>query len=315
LKESSGKRKEIKVLEVMMNAKLKNLIKAFIPKFIRNKLMNNKYTRLFRLKYTAKKRLSKRALLRFDIHLTDHCNLKCKSCLHFSPLAPEIYQDVDILEQDCKRLSELTGGRVADICVLGGEPLLHPRITDCLDIARKYFPLDRIYIVTNGLLLQKQPQTFWENCEKNNIGIDISLYPIHLDLEKIKELAERYSIKLGMRGDMRMRLWTRQTVDLKGKQNIKRSHKICELANFCIQLINGKLYQCETTAFIKHFNKYFNENLEVTENDYIDIYQVKDLDEILEFLCKPVPFCRYCKTKDVDFVKWEHSKKEIKEWT
>jgi MoaA/NifB/PqqE/SkfB family radical SAM enzyme len=298
------------VLEVMMNAKLKRLIKAFIP----NKLWD-KYV-LYNFRNIVKKRRGKRNLLRFDIHLTDHCNLKCKSCLHFSPLAPEIYQDVDVLEQDCKRLCELTGGRVEDICVLGGEPLLHPRITDCLDIARKYFPLDRIYIVTNGLLLEKQPQTFWGNCIKNNIGIDISLYPIHLDLKKMKEIAERYGVKLGMRGDplYQMPFWYRRSLDLEGKQNIKRSHKTCELANFCIQLINGKIYQCETTAFIKYFNEYFNKNLEVTERDYIDIYQVKDLDEILDFLNKPMPFCRYCKTKDINIVEWEQSKKEIKEW-
>jgi MoaA/NifB/PqqE/SkfB family radical SAM enzyme len=304
------------VLKVMMNTLLKRILKAFIPKFIRDILMNNKYIRLFKLKITSEKRLAKRDLLRFDIHLADHCNLKCKGCLHFSPLAPEIYQDVDILEQDCRRLSELTSGRVADICVLGGEPLLHPRITDCLDIARKYFPLDRIYIVTNGLLLQKQPQTFWENCVKNNIGIDVSLYPIHLELKKLKETAQGYGVKLSMRGDSKSqtRSWMRQTLDLKGGQNIEQSHKMCEMANYCVQLIKGKLYQCETTAFIKYFNEYFNKNLDVTEKDYINIYQAKNQDEILEFLCKPTPFCCYCKTKDVNFVKWEHTKKEIKEW-
>lgn len=295
----------------------KKLIKTIVPNSVLNTLLYNKHTRLLRLKKTAKQRLTKRQLLRFDIHLTDHCNLKCKSCLHFSPLAPEIYQDVDILERDCARLAELTGGRVADICVLGGEPLLHPQITDCLDIARKYFPIDRIYIVTNGLLLPKQPEAFWKNCKKNNVGIDISLYPINLDLNKLKKLAEQHGVQLQFRGDpavQRMK-WTQQTLDLAGKQSISESHRICELANFCIQLINGKLYQCETTAFVKYFNGYFCKDLEITEKDYIDIYQAKELDEILNFLCKPTPFCRYCKTKEVNYIEWEHSKKEITEWT
>ncbi|MDR0683077.1 MAG: radical SAM protein [Dysgonamonadaceae bacterium] len=260
--------------------------------------------------------MAKRSLLRFDIHLADHCNLKCKSCLHFSPLAPEVFQDITVLERDCKRLAELTGGRVEDICVLGGEPLLHPRITDCLDIARKYFPEDRIYIVTNGILLLKQPEEFWQNCVKNNIGIDISLYPIHLDLEKIKQTAMRHDIKIAFRGrpKVQRRGWSRQTLDLEGKQNAEESHRICELANFCIQLVDGKLYQCETAAFVKYFNKYFHKNLEITEKDYVGIHQEKSLDEILEFLCKPTPFCRYCNTAEVDCVEWEHSKEEISEW-
>jgi hypothetical protein len=180
--------------------------------------------------------------------------------------------------------------------VLGGEPLLHPNITGCLDIARTYFPSDRIYIVTNGLLLLKQTDEFWQNCVKNDIGIEVSLYSVYLDLGKIKERAERWGIPIGFRGDLstQRRTWTRQTLDLDGKQNIEKSHRLCELANFCIQ--------CETTAFIKYFNQYFNQSVETGENDYINIYQIKDLDEILEFLCKPISFCRYCKTKDVDFV-------------
>jgi MoaA/NifB/PqqE/SkfB family radical SAM enzyme len=223
---------------------------------------------------------------------------------------------MNILERDCIRLAELTGGRVTDICILGGEPLLHPHITDVLDISRKYFPVDRIYIVTNGILLPKQPESFWQNCIKNNIEIEISLYPVKLDLNRIKELTESYGIKLGLRGDPKIqkRTWLFQPLDLYGKQDIVKSHTLCELANFCFQLIDGKLYQCETTAFIGYFNKYFNKDLQISENDYIDIYKAKNLTEILDFLCSPMPFCRYCKTKDVDFVDWNKSKKEITEW-
>jgi hypothetical protein len=79
-------------------------------------------------------------------------------------------------------------------------------------------------------------------------------------------------------------------------------------------LIDGKLYQCETTAFIKYFNEYFHKNLEITEKDYVDIHKIKNLDEIFEFLCKPTPFCRYCKTGEVEYVEWENSKKALEEW-
>jgi MoaA/NifB/PqqE/SkfB family radical SAM enzyme len=294
---------------------VKKCITIILPPKIRDLFLYNKYTRLFLLK-SSKRSVTKRSQLRFDIHLTDHCNLQCKSCLHFSPLAPPVFQDTGILERDCKRLAELSGGRVADICVLGGEPLLHPDITGCLDIARKYFPVDRIYLVTNGLLLLKQTDTFWQNCAKNGIGIEVSLYPVDLDIEKIKERAEKQGIKIGFRGNPKTqrRTWTRQPLDLEGKQKGEKSHRMCELANYCIQLIDGKLYQCETTAFIKYFNEYFDKRLEITEKDYVDIHKVKDLEEILKFLCKATPFCRYCKTGEVDYVEWERSKKGMDEW-
>jgi hypothetical protein len=66
---------------------------------------------------------------------------------------------------------------------------------------------------------------------------------------------------------------------------------------------------------IKYFNKYFNKNLSVDENDIIDIYAVKTKDEIFERLAKLVSFCKYCGIMNTDFgIEWRVSKKEITEW-
>jgi hypothetical protein len=54
-----------------------------------------------------------------------------------------------------------------------------------------------------------------------------------------------------------------------------------------------------------HFSVYFRR----------DIYGVKDIGEILDFLCKPIPFCRYCKIKAWEVgVEWSVSKKRLTEW-
>ena len=76
-------------------------------------------------------------LLRYEVHLTEHCNLNCKSCFHFSSRAEEEYLDVTEYEKDCKRLSELFGGVASDILLMGGEPLLHPDIEKFIEITRK----------------------------------------------------------------------------------------------------------------------------------------------------------------------------------
>ena len=49
---------------------------------------------------------------KIDIHLVDHCNLNCRGCTHFSPLAQEFYLDLDSYECDLTRLSKLTRGDV-----------------------------------------------------------------------------------------------------------------------------------------------------------------------------------------------------------
>jgi MoaA/NifB/PqqE/SkfB family radical SAM enzyme len=166
---------------------IKKIIKAFVPYgvvIIREKIKANVI------------RLKPRNLLRFDVHLTDHCNLNCKNCLHFSSLAEKKLLDIDTYERDCIQLNKLTRGIVNDISLLGGEPLLHPMITDFMTITRKYFPNGIINIVTNGLLLAKQPAVFWENCMKNDIQIHISVYPVGINYSYIKEKTDRYGIKL-----------------------------------------------------------------------------------------------------------------------
>jgi hypothetical protein len=104
-------------------------------------------------------------------------------------------------------------------------------------------------------------------------------------------------------------------IDLEGRQNIVDTYSCCPHTG-CISLVNGKIYRCCTSAYINHFNKYFNTSLQMTEGDYIDIYKVKNAEDIFQFLKGPFPFCRYCKPKDkIDNIKWTVTKKEITEWT
>jgi hypothetical protein len=64
------------------------------------------------------------------------------------------------------------------------------------------------------------------------------------------------------------------------------------------------------------FNKYFNQNLVVSDADSINIYAAKSMDQIFDFLCKPVPFCRYCDWKRCETqIPWHTSIKQISEWT
>jgi hypothetical protein len=67
----------------------------------------------------------RKTLLRFDVHLAEHCNLRCIGCEHFSPLAKEEFLDIDSFKKDCIRLSELTNKDLEEMFLLGGEPLLN----------------------------------------------------------------------------------------------------------------------------------------------------------------------------------------------
>ena len=120
-------------------------------------------------------------LQKVDIHLTDHCNLNCKGCTHFSPLAEKFFLDIDDFERDLTRLSELSKGDVGEMFLLGGEPLLHPEIVDFFPIARNLFPNTKLVVITNGILLPQQDERFWKACKRYNIQLWVSDYTLNID--------------------------------------------------------------------------------------------------------------------------------------
>jgi organic radical activating enzyme len=268
-------------------------------------------------------------LLRFEVHLTDKCNLNCAGCLHFSSLCRKTnLLDINIFENDCQRISELTNGRIDSISLLGGEPLLHPDIKDFLILTRKYFPMNIsnqigiIKLVTNGILLHEQSDDFWMTCKKNNITISISDYPVTIKYEVIKEKAIKFDVKLKMAREKILykapgsaNQWLKIPIDIDGLQDGRRSFKKCPLAGYCLQLVNGKIFKCARIAYINLFNDAFVKQLKVDGNDYIDIYGTENINEILYLLSRPASFCRYCSVGDVTWYnEWKVSKKCIDEY-
>ncbi|MDR0410118.1 MAG: radical SAM protein, partial [Spirochaetaceae bacterium] len=115
----------------------------------------------------------KKSELYIETHIADHCNLNCAYCSHYSPLVKEKFVDTVQYENDFKRLSELGADKVNFLRLMGGEPLLNDKLPALTRIARECFPKSRIQIVTNGVLLPKQGDEFWDVCSKYNIEISI----------------------------------------------------------------------------------------------------------------------------------------------
>ena len=81
-------------------------------------------------------------------------------------------------------------------------------------------------------------------------------------------------------------------------------------------IFRGKLYMCPVVSYVRYFNKFFNKNLPVEESDYLSLKNIKDIQEILDFISKPTPFCRFCNISARTYDnKWERSKLDIAEWT
>jgi uncharacterized radical SAM superfamily Fe-S cluster-containing enzyme len=124
-------------MEVTME--IANLLSIAVKKFISPQSGLYRKLQLVWYRIHAGIREQKLKMLRFGVGLTSHCNLNCAYCSAFSPLAKEDFYPVDVFKAECERLSLLTGGKVSEIQLAGGEPLLHPNVTDFFEIARSNF--------------------------------------------------------------------------------------------------------------------------------------------------------------------------------
>lgn len=247
-----------------------------------------------------------------EINITDHCNLNCRSCDHFSPIAKPRFIDESGFEQDIKRISELTEQKLGYVSLLGGEPLLHQELPTLFQIARHFLPNTAISIYTNGLLLlSDESERCWKACRESDISIKLTSYPEQIDIPVVVEKAKLECVKL--------EIFRTPAQFEKGTLNPVGDCPLfavveCFQMNKCTVLRNGKIFMCPLSAYISHFNLKFGETFTNTEEDWIDIHKAKRWEEIAEFLSQPVPFCRYCDIGNRELFKWSQSEGSSEEW-
>lgn len=182
-------------------------------------------------KWTRKNMRRRDMIPILHFHLTDHCNLNCRGCDNFSPLAPDTFTETEAFEADCRRMAQLMGtrNRIKEIQLLGGEPLLHPQVTRFMDIARSCFPHTPINLVSNGLLLPKEDERFWECCRRNDVQIIVTKYPIKFDYHAMAAHVRAQGVRFSFYGNTEVVEKTMVCVplDVEGRQNATDSFLRC----------------------------------------------------------------------------------------
>ncbi len=252
------------------------------------------------------------------VNILDHCNLRCKGCDHFACIADEKFFSRDSIYKDLERMAELfDGDYIIKISVMGGEPLLHPELLQILQDVRHFFPYTTIRLTTNGVLLLQQKEDFWRICRENKVTIVNTKYPINLNFEEIKRRAYTEGVVFRYfegTGDDVVKQSFKKIINLEGDSNPVESFSKCHISNYGNILLEGKFYGCPfSVQSYRIFNKKFNQNLRMTEEDYLDIYKVNSKEEFFEFAARPKFYCRYCSGLSEPF-EWERSKFQMSEW-
>lgn len=254
--------------------------------------------------------------LRFEFALAAHCNLNCAGCSHFSPLAQEEFPDFNESKRSFERLSQLFDGECEYIHLLGGEPLLNPQCEDYLCLTRSCFPKGDIFLVTNGLLLPKQSDRFYETCRDQRIIIAVTPYPITLNLDELREKCATFGVKFQLFGDEETKSqFNRLLLDPQGRQDAVANYIRCPYANVCLFLYKDRMYPCGIGAHMRIFDQHFSAGLQLNDADSVDIFSVRNGYDLLYQLAKPRPMCRYCRCDQWNALsKWHPSQRKIQEW-
>ncbi|MDE7131955.1 MAG: 4Fe-4S cluster-binding domain-containing protein [Lachnospiraceae bacterium] len=245
--------------------------------------------------------LDKPILISLETNIVDDCNLNCRGCSHFSNLFERgTGVPFETYCRDLKHIAEHVYIQRFDM--LGGEAILHPKIIEYIEYTRKMLPYSDIQIISNGLLIPKQTEAFFQCCAKNDITISISGYKPTLQIkDRIQNILKRYHIVYIFRESVNE---FGKNIDLTGMVEQSEAVKKCRESR-CTFLRDGKIYKCAFEALGNYFFSYFN--LDIRLHGGIDIWD-ENLDwsllaECLARTYEPVDACRYCGNEEK--IAWE----------
>lgn len=234
-------------------------------------------------------------MVNISYYLTDHCNLNCAGCNHFSPVAEPRFSSLHLFEDNIKALLKIA--KVTEFNLMGGEPLLHPDIIQFIEIARKYYS-GSLHLITNGLLLDKMSDEFYSCIERNKVVIILSEYNI-VD----SNIPHKYKDKTRFVYNYLSDVYDITLCDCPFKSKY----------GFLVLKENGDLHKCSMSGSIDLYNKSFNKDFILIKNDdYINVHNATKITFNKFFFRKRHHFCGYCRTP---IIKEWHRYEGIDEWS
>lgn len=234
--------------------------------------------------------VSKPRLDYFETEISETCNLNCRGCCDFcNLLSGKRFYDFDTFCADLARLKSLFWG-VEKIRLMGGEPLLNPRLADYVEETRAVFPDSDLRIVSNGLLIPTLSAETLRRIREADCSFDISNYPPtrekRAEIETtLRSAGVQYNLGLSMSVFFRNLRQTPIDDPTPAFRNCIFTH--------CHMLGPGRIAPCSYAYCAYRFNDRFGPTY--PETDYVDLSD-PDLDgwEILRRFSMPHDFCRCC---------------------
>lgn len=228
-----------------------------------------------------------------EVNLVYHCNLSCRGCSHLSPIFTNYFVEPLQVFKDFSTLGKYYRSKY--IKIIGGEPLLHPNLIEIIDAVRSSGVSEHIQVVTNGHLLAKIIDSFWQKVDE----VCISVYPekeVNLEhLEEIEYKARLHNVVLEYYYFDNFRE-SYSEVGTKDTELVQRIYTTCKIAHtwHSHTIAEGYFYKCPQSLFLP---KVINKNILKDAQDGIKISNSSEFgEELLAYLnaTEPLKSCYHC---------------------
>jgi GTP 3',8-cyclase len=236
-----------------------------------------------------------------DLNICTHCNNRCVACSHASPFTKAYHMKPAVLERDLEAIKPFLS--FARLQLVGGEPLLHPNITDMLYVARCSGVGDQVMVITNGKLLPRMPDKFWELLGILQISVYPGLDPAILDLAYAKGKELGFGVAHTVFTDFYLQ-FSKEPTD--GQESFKN----CIWKADCYTLHEGRFFLCPQSAFFPHQFQHLEAGV-----DGLPIVDCLTEGILSDFLQRETPFnaCKICCGGHGQTVPWQEPKTK-EEW-
>lgn len=199
------------------------------------------------------------------LSITTKCSLRCKNCSSFIPYhsTPCHYSQGQIMEDFFTVLNTLEHIRIVNF--YGGEPLLHPELSNMIRSLADETRIERISVITNGTIIPKEDLLDAMHKEKRFL-LRISDYgALSSKLKELKNVLEKYDIKYEIANYTYWDQPSKIGYMISSKKELKTKFQHCTSGNV-VFLLNRKLYLCSTASTLCNINVF-----PPSENNYVDL--------------------------------------------
>jgi organic radical activating enzyme len=235
----------------------------------------------------------------FELHVTEHCNLRCAHCCNMSPyLSSKTLSPAAIAATLTKMATVLH----ADVFkIMGGEPLLHPNITEVLHAVKASGVGDVVRLFTNGLLLTTMDDHFWRALDHLTISSYDSA-PVRADhLAIIEDKAQQFDVVLNVKpvdAFSQVMHHIRRDDD----EAVQYTWNQCWLRHRCLVVRDERFYICTRAAYLTDLHDRvaltnpFDDPDRRRHEDSVSIHEPNLAEHMLALLnrSQPLHSCRFC---------------------